>query len=160
MSEAHLSRPSSVHRRSFHRKYSPCLLLHHRCNIFHPAPFIGDHEQCAMVRTAEHAGKTSAIEFHCLEHFSTFPHTNTASVRNIGVPDRVLGIDTDPIRVSFQRSPDSAVDQATVCRNSKGGEAPTKGVSQNQSFIVSRDGHPIWKSNVIRHLANRAVDSN
>jgi hypothetical protein len=50
---------------------------------------------------------------------------------NIGVPDHVLRVDTDPVRVSIQRRPDAPTDQTTVCDNSKSSKATAEGISQN-----------------------------
>src|SRR5256885_12728611 len=62
-----------------------------------PVPLLGHQKQRSPVMAPEHAGEAAAVVLDHLQDVAAFGDANTSSIWNARVPDRSLGIDTEPV---------------------------------------------------------------
>jgi hypothetical protein len=84
-------------------------------HLLRASPLGGDDEEGAAVRPAERTREAAPVDRDRLQHLAAFPDAYAALVRDVGVPDRSFGIDTDPVGHPLaELSPDPRVRQAAV----------------------------------------------
>ena len=77
------------------------------CNFgdfLHATPLGRNYEKRFPVCTPEHACEAAPINDDRLQHLAALANTHTALVGNIGVPDSVVGVDTDAVGNPLLRS--------------------------------------------------------
>jgi hypothetical protein len=85
------------------------------CHSRKAEPFGGYDEEGLSVRIAKHAGEAAAINVDCFKNFAAIVYTYALSVWDIGVPDRILSIDTDAVGSTVAEvGPYAAVGQASI----------------------------------------------
>src|SRR5207249_11899218 len=109
-----LLRPARSGNGDLHRAY---LALR---RVGRAAPDVRGDEQRPPFLTAEDAREAAAVEVDHLGDLATFADTSAALVRDVRVPDRVLGIEADPVGVPVDLRPKTASRQAAVGRNLEG----------------------------------------
>src|SRR5579859_6843683 len=75
-------------------------------------PFLRYQEEGLPVGAAEHAREAAAVECDRLQHFATLADAHAALVGNVGVPDGVVGFETDTVgHTVAEVGPDASIGQ-------------------------------------------------
>jgi hypothetical protein len=65
------------------------------------APVHGHHEEGLLILAAQSAGEAASVEVDPLQDLTTFTHSGTTLVGNIGVPNGAFGVKANAVRVIF-----------------------------------------------------------
>src|SRR5262249_26850652 len=118
-------------------------------------------EKSSLFLAPEHAGETASVKVDCLQHLTTLADAHAALIRNVCVPDGVVGVQANPVgNAAPQVSPYPPIGQAAVGNDLEGGELLAVGLGDDQRCVVGRHGHPIRKSEAIGYLSNRVLGRN
>ena len=118
-------RPSAGGCRRVHRQHlpSPRSLEHARG----PVPFLGDHEQGRPSGPPSAQAKQPRSSSTVCQHLATLADAHAPLVRDVGVPDGVLGVGTDAVRDAIaELGPDPPVRQAAVGRDVERRQPPSR----------------------------------
>jgi len=127
-------------------------------NFIHATPFRRENEQRFPVGTAKHARETAAISIDRLQRLATFADADATFVRNVGVPDRAIGVEADAVgNARAEIGPDSSVRQTAIQSDVECGDPFAMGLSNDQRSIVGSYGHAIWKGDVVGYLSRRTI---
>jgi hypothetical protein len=66
-------------------------------DLLHAPPLGRDEKQGALAGAAEHAREAAAVKVERLQYMTAFADTDAPFVGDIAVPDRVIGIEADPV---------------------------------------------------------------
>jgi hypothetical protein len=108
------------------------------------APGLGDDEQARVLPAAERAGERAAIEFNGRQRLAALAHPHAAPARDVGVPDRTLGVGANAVRViAGCLCPHPPVMQVAVAADVIAGEPARVRVGHDQRGAVGGDRHAV-----------------
>ena len=85
-------------------------------------------------------------------------HADTAPVRDVGVPDRALGVAADAVRHAVAEvRPHAAAGEPAAGTDVPGREARAVGLGQHEGRAVRRDRDAVGERDAVGHLAHRAA---
>ena len=114
------------------------------------APLLADDVQLRSIAAAERAGESTSVQFHRGKNLAALAHPHAVSVTHVGVPDRALGIDTDPVGVVIPGvRPRPPVNEVAVRTDVVGGEPVAVGLGHDQRGAIGGDRHAVGKGEVV-----------
>lgn len=121
-------------------------------------PLGGHKEQRSLVRAPEHTGEASAIEVDRLYDLTTFAHSHAALVRNVAVPDGIVGVEADAIGgAAVEVGPHPPVRKAAVGSYVERSELVAVGLGDDKRRIIGRHRHAVRECKSVCHLPNSAI---
>src|SRR5712692_2777108 len=116
------------------------------------------HEQSLSIRAPKRARETAAIKLNCLQHLTALANAYATLVRDVPVPDGILGVEADPVGDAVAEvGPHPAFRQVAVRCDMEGREPFAIRLGNDQRRVVGRHDHTVREGDAIGHLSNRTI---